>query len=107
MSTQLVAIPAAPSPVRPRTHHQHIRDAGILPFGRTIRLQRAEQILGVVPSADGHHRAAHIFEMRPNVTRLPEGIISRVRQEFLPLGRPAFQSSLSELASGPMRRKKS
>src|SRR6185503_19647123 len=78
---QLVAVLAPPIAVRPGTDDQQIVDARIQTFGPAISLQSAEEILGVVPAAHRHHGAANIFEMRPNVARLPERVIGRMLKE--------------------------
>ena len=89
--TQLVAFFAAPIAVRPRAHHQHVGDSGVLPFSPAIGLQRAEQILPVEPAADGHNGAADILQVRPDVPGLPVRVVSRVGEELIPDGRPAFE----------------
>src|SRR5689334_22403330 len=61
---EFVTIFAPPIAVRPGTHHEHIGDAGILPFGPAIGFQRAEKVFSIVPAADGHYGAVNVLEMR-------------------------------------------
>jgi hypothetical protein len=104
---ELVAILAAPISMRPRAHNQQVGNAGILPLGPTISLERAEQILGVIPTADGHHGTMHVLEMWSNVARLPECIVCGMPEKLCPGRRTAFKRSESEFPSGPIRKKKS
>ncbi len=92
--TQRVTVLASPAAMGPGPHHQDVRDAGILPLGPPIRLEGAEQILGIVPAADGHNGAVHILEMRPGVARLPIGVIVGMVQELNPLWRASLEQDL-------------
>jgi len=38
----------------------------------------AKQVLGIIPTANSHNGATHIFEMRPDVASLPERVIGRM-----------------------------
>ena len=40
-----------------------------------VRLERAEEVLGVEPAADRHDRRLDVLEVRPEVARLPEVVV--------------------------------
>ena len=103
---QLVPVTASPIPMRPGSDDEQVRDPGILPFGPPIRLQRAEEVLGVVPAADGHHRATDILEMRPNVAGLPKRVVGRMRQKLSPLRHASFQQELIRVGQRPHAQEK-
>ena len=51
---------------------------------RLVRLERAEQVLGVEPAADGQHRRLDVLQVRPQVARLPEVVVVAVRHHLVP-----------------------
>src|SRR5262245_21352600 len=59
---------SSPFPMRPVSHHEEIGNPRILFLDRLIRLQRPEQIFGVVPTPNGHDGAANMLEMRSNIS---------------------------------------
>ena len=73
-----------PAAVRPRPHHQRVEDARVLPLGGAVGLERAREILGIEPSAHGHHRGADVLQVRRDVvTGTPLGI-GDVADEVVP-----------------------
>ena len=78
------AVAAAPAAVDPGTHHDRVRRAGARLLDAAIRLQRAEQVLGVEPAADGQHGRPDVLQMRPQVARLPELVVGAVPHHLVP-----------------------
>src|SRR5207249_1944378 len=68
---EAVAIAICPSAMDPRTHHHRVVRARTLLLRRAIETQGAEQVFGIEPAADSHHRGLHIFHVLPEVSRLP------------------------------------
>ena len=81
---QVVAVAAVPAAVRPGAHHQQVCRAGRLTFGRAIDVQRAVKVFGIEPAADDHHRRADVLQMWPQISRLPELVVSAVPHQFVP-----------------------
>ncbi len=102
---QLVAVAARPAAVDPRAHDQRVGDAGALLFDGAVGLQRAEQVLGVEPAADGHHRRLDVLEVRAEVARLPELVVGAVLHHLVPERDLALEVLRLRLASGPISRK--
>ncbi len=81
---ELVAVRTRPTAVRPRTHDEHVERAGVLLLDRGVGVERAEEILRVEPSADGHHGRRDVLQVRLEIPRFPERVVVRVRDEVLP-----------------------
>jgi len=61
---ECVAVPARPTAVDPRTHHERVPlVVRTLLLHRLVAVDGPEQVLGVEPAADGHHRRLDVFEM--------------------------------------------
>ena len=57
---------------------------GLVLLDGLVGLERAEQILGVEPAADGHHRGLDVLQVRPEVARLPELVVGGVLHHLVP-----------------------
>ena len=94
----LAAMPAA---VRPRPHHQRVEDARVLPLGGAVGLERARKILGIEPSAHGHHRRTDVLQVRRDVvTGTPLGI-GDVADEVVPEVDLALVVPITQVAHRP------
>ena len=92
---------AMPTAVRPRPHHQRVEDARVLPLGGAIGLERAREILGIEPSAHGHHRRTDVLQVgRDVVTGAPLGI-GDVADEVVPEVDLALVVTVAQVADRP------
>ena len=66
-AAQAVATAQPPAAMRPRTHDQGVGDTRVLLLDRTVGLERAVQIFGVEPTANGHDRGGDVLQMRQDV----------------------------------------
>ena len=73
-----------PAAVHPRAHDQHVEGAGGTGFDGFVHLERAVQIFGVVPAADGHHRWLDVFQVGKNIARLPESVFGVMLHHGVP-----------------------
>ena len=85
------SVTAGPAAMTPRSHHQHVRCAGIVGLDGFVRLQRPEQVFRVEPAADRHHRRFDVLQMRTNVARLPELVVRAVLHRVFPEGNVALE----------------
>ncbi len=80
-----VAGRARPAAVEPRPHHEHVaRHRRAQPLDRSVDVQRAVEVFGVEPSADGHHRRAHVAQTGRQASRLPELVVGAVTHQVVP-----------------------
>ena len=64
--------------------------------------ERAEQVLGVEPAADGHHRRLDVLEVRADVAGLPEVVVGAVLHHLVPEGDLALEvARVGVGAAGP------
>src|SRR5205814_1732340 len=70
--------------MKPRTHHQHVVDSGILLLNRLICPERTEKIFIVIPTADGHYRRMNVLQVRKDVSLFPKLIVIRVLDHLVP-----------------------
>ena len=84
--SEMISSAAPPLPVRPRSHDQQVRRPRIQFLHPRVRLQRPKQILRIIPSTHRHHRAVHVLEMRPDVPRLPPGVVGGMLKKLVPDG---------------------
>src|SRR5665213_555637 len=82
--SEVIPVAAAPSAVRPRTDHQRIRCLWIIAAYFFEDMQRAEKVLRVKPSADGHHGTVDVLQVGPQIARLPEFVICAVIHQIAP-----------------------
>ena len=82
--TQFAAFPAEPAAMIPWPHDQYVECIGVLLFNRFIGMQRSEEILPVVPSADHHDRCFDILQMREDIAPLPEPVVIRMACNLVP-----------------------
>src|SRR5438552_3760955 len=75
---------ARPAAMAPRADDYHVENAGVLLLNRIIRFERAVEVLGVVPSADGHHGRGHVLEVWQKITRLPEFVVVGMLHHLVP-----------------------
>ena len=68
----------------PGAHDDHVRDTRAGGLDVAIAFERAEEILGVEPAADGHHRRLHVLQVGPEVLGLPVRIVSAVLHHLVP-----------------------
>jgi hypothetical protein len=81
-----VAVPPGPPAVAPRPHDQSVRGAGPVLLEGVEQLERAGQVLGVVPAADEEHGRLDVPHVRHERAGLPEFVVSRVVQVVGPIG---------------------
>jgi len=81
----------------PRTHHQRVVRAGTLLLRGAIQAQGAEQVFGVEPAADSHHRRLHVFHMLADVAGLPVVAIDVVIEDLSPVLDLAVKKLLVEI----------
>src|ERR1044072_1846544 len=79
-----IAIRTHPASMKPRTHHQHVKDSGILLFDMLIGRERAKQIFIVVPTADGHYRRVNVLQVRQDVSLFPKLIVVGMQKQLVP-----------------------
>ncbi len=82
---------ARPPAVGPRPHDEGVRRAGAVALDVLVGLERAEEVLGVEPAADGQDGGLDALEVRPEVARLPEGVVRLVRHHLVPEGDRVLQ----------------
>ena len=82
----LAALGAGPAAVGPGADHQGVADARVLPLDCLVGLQRAVQVLGVVPAAHREHRSLDVLQVRQQVSALPVAVVVRMLREFVPVG---------------------
>ncbi len=98
-----LAVAPAPAAVRPRACDQDVRSTLAVRLDGLIGLQGAEEILGVEPAADRHHRRADVLQMRPQVPGLPELVVSAVPHQLVPERHLSLEMNLVGFALGGPR----
>src|SRR5690349_15812059 len=96
--TEMIAVTARPTAMRPRPHHQQVRRARIILLDRAIGVERPHRVFGVEPAADVEHGALHVIHKSPQRARLPELVIIRVVNDLLPVTGLAIEQLLIYLA---------
>src|SRR5262245_18607219 len=79
---KLITIFSGPITMRPGAHYQKIGNPGVQTFGPAIRLECSEKILTIKPASYCHDGASNIFEMRPDIARLPKSVVRRMAQKL-------------------------
>ena len=78
------AVSLGPAAMQPRSHDEHILRPRAAGFNVLINFQRAKQVLGIEPAADGHHSGADVRQVRPQIAGFPAVVVGFVLQHFVP-----------------------
>ena len=103
---QGVARPVVPAAMPPAAVDPGAHDEQVLGVGRgfvdgLIGFQGAVEVLGIVPTADGHHGGADVLEVSPEGAGLPEFVVVRVGHLLLPEGVLPLEISGVGVGQGP------
>src|SRR5262249_21941175 len=81
-----VAVRSLPATVVPWPHHENVVGAWARFLHGPVDVERAKEVLGIEPPADGHHGGANALQVAAEVPRLPDVIVGSVRHQVSPEG---------------------
>ena len=82
---------AGPLAVVPGADHDGVIGPGALALDGFEQVDRAVEVVGVVPTPDGQHRGRHVLDMGQNGAGLPEIVVGAVLHHLGPPGHLAFE----------------